>query len=365
LVLTVCLAGYYTWSVADGYTSGGATVTDAVETIDIRWTSGSVTVGYHDADTVILEEEAVRPIEGNDRLRWKLDGKTLVVEYNTPGFLDFLNFTKPSKALTVTLPKGIALKKADIIATSADIVVPELTAEEITIGSTSGDVKAEVTAPVVYGESTSGDVILKVNGKADSTLRRYLWPTTISNQEEEENFYSGTPDDPYTERTLKQGMYGKDVANMQMRLKSAGYLLGNADGIFGPVTKAAVLALQKDNNLKQDGIVGGQTWAYIKTLAVSNAEPTVVDTSKPSVGAYTTKLRKGSSGTQVKKLQQQLIQLGYLPAGEDDGKYGSKTAYAVMQFQLDHHISVDGVAGPQTFVRLNEELGVQWDVPVG
>ena len=60
LVLTVCLAGYYTWSVADGYTSGGATVTDAVETIDIRWTSGSVTVGYHDADTVILEEEAVR-----------------------------------------------------------------------------------------------------------------------------------------------------------------------------------------------------------------------------------------------------------------------------------------------------------------
>ena len=206
---------------------------------------------------------------------------------------------------------------------------------------------------------------LKVNGKADSTLRRYLWPTTISNQEEEENFYSGTPDDPYTERTLKQGMYGKDVANMQMRLKSAGYLLGNADGIFGPVTKAAVLALQKDNNLKQDGIVGPQTWAYIKTLAVSNAEPTVVDTSKPSVGAYTTKLRKGSSGTQVKKLQQQLIQLGYLPAGEDDGKYGSKTAYAVMQFQLDQHISVDGVAGPQTFVRLNEELGVQWDVPVG
>ena len=168
LVLTVCLAGYYTWSVADGYTSGGATVTDAVETIDIRWTSGSVTVGYHDADTVILEEEAVRPIEGNDRLRWKLDGKTLVVEYNTPGFLDFLNFTKPSKALTVTLPKGIALKKADIIATSADIVVPELTAEEITLGSTSGDVKAEVTAPVVYGESTSGDVILKVNGKAEN-----------------------------------------------------------------------------------------------------------------------------------------------------------------------------------------------------
>ena len=168
LVLMVCLAGYYTWSVADGYTSGGATVTDAVESIDIRWTSGSVTVEYHDANTVVLEEKADRPIEGDDRLRWKLDGKTLVVEYNTPGFFDFLSFTKPSKALTVTLPKGIALKKADIIATSADVIVPELAAEEITLGSTSGDVKAEVTAPVVYGESTSGDVTLKVNGKAEN-----------------------------------------------------------------------------------------------------------------------------------------------------------------------------------------------------
>ena len=79
-------------------------------------------------------------------------------------------------------------------------------------------------------------------------------------------------------------------------------------------------------------------------------------TAVGAVGAYTTKLRKGSSGTQVKKLQQALIKLGYLPAGEDDGKYGNKTAYAVMQFQWDHGIGVDGVAGSKTFVRLNEAL---------
>ena len=206
---------------------------------------------------------------------------------------------------------------------------------------------------------------LKVDGKAGSTLRRYLWPTTINNAEEEENFYQGTPDDPYTERTLRQGMYGPDVANMQMRLKSAGYLLGKADGIFGPITKAAVLAFQKDNNLKEDGIVGGETWALIKALNVSNAEPTVVDSTKPSVGAYTTKLQMGSSGPQVKKLQQQLIALNYLAAGEDDGKFGKKTRYAVMQFQKDQHIAVDGIAGSLTFARLNEKLGVQWDVPVG
>ena len=199
---------------------------------------------------------------------------------------------------------------------------------------------------------------LKEDGKAGSTLRRYLWPTTVSQEEEEDKLYQGTPDDPYQDRTLKQGMYGTDVANMQMRLKAAGYLLGNADGIFGPVTREAVIAFQKDHNLKQDGIVGKQTWAAIYGLDVdvSYAEQTTVDPTSPSVGAYTTKLRKGSRGAEVKKLQQALITLGYLSPGDDDGKYGSKTAYAVMEFQKKVGITVDGMAGPQTFVRLNEAL---------
>ena len=199
---------------------------------------------------------------------------------------------------------------------------------------------------------------LKEDGKAGSTLRRYLWPSAINTEEQDDKQYQGTLDDPYQDRTLRKGMYGQDVANMQMKLKAAGYLLGNADGIFGPITQNAVIALQKDHNLKQDGIVGAQTWAAIYNLTAkeSYAEQEVVDPNKPSVGAYTTKLRKGSSGTQVKKLQQALIKLGYLPAGEDDGKYGNKTAYAVMQFQWDHGIGVDGVAGSKTFVRLNEAL---------
>ena len=160
----LCLVAYYTWSIADEYTSGGGTITDAVENIRIDWTSGSVTVKYHDAETVILEETGDRPIEGDDRMRWKMDGKTLVIEYNTPKLFRFFS---PTKALTVTLPKGMSLKKAEINATSADITVPEMTAEEIYLGSTSGDVNAAVSAPVVYGESTSGDVTLKLNGRAD------------------------------------------------------------------------------------------------------------------------------------------------------------------------------------------------------
>jgi hypothetical protein len=222
LVLMVCLVGYHIWSLADDYTSGGATITDAVENIEINWTSGKVTVAYHDADTVILEETADRAINGDDRMRWKMNGKTLVVEYNTPGFFDFLNFSKPSKALTVTLPKGISLKKANILATSADIIVPELRAEEIVLGSTSGDVKAEVTAPVVYGESTSGDVTLKVDGKAENVkMGATSGRLELTIAEAEMADIGTTSGDIFLEaETVKDAKIGSTSGDIRMKVKA-------------------------------------------------------------------------------------------------------------------------------------------------
>lgn len=206
---------------------------------------------------------------------------------------------------------------------------------------------------------------LEADGKAASTLRRYLWPTTVNQEEENANAQKGTADDPYTERVLKKGRAGADVASAQMRLKAAGFLLGNADGIFGETTEKAVKALQKHYGLKQDGIIGPKTWAVIKTLNVSNAEQTVVDNTKPAVGPSVTKLHRGSRGAAVTKLQQQLINLGYLSAGSDDGKFGPLTAVAVMEFQKDQGIAVDGVVGTQTYVKINEALGIQTDGSVG
>lgn len=61
-------------------------------------------------------------------------------------------------------------------------------------------------------------------------------------------------------------------------------------------------------------------------------------------------LRKGSKGANVKVLQEKLIQLGY-DVGPDgaDGDFGDNTAKALMQFQQEHDLEVDGVFGPLTF----------------
>lgn len=59
----------------------------------------------------------------------------------------------------------------------------------------------------------------------------------------------------------------------------------------------------------------------------------------------------GSSGTEVRSIQQKLTNLGYNP-GPIDGVYGSATLRAVKQFQTDHGLTADGIAGVKTLQAL-------------
>ena len=57
-----------------------------------------------------------------------------------------------------------------------------------------------------------------------------------------------------------------------------------------------------------------------------------------------TVLEVGSSGENVRKVQQRLIQYDYLD-GEADGKYGEATRDAVILFQRRNGLTVDGRVG--------------------
>lgn len=64
-------------------------------------------------------------------------------------------------------------------------------------------------------------------------------------------------------------------------------------------------------------------------------------------------LQNGSSGSDVKKLQQSLVAAGYdVGSAGVDGIYGSATAAAVKKYQQDNGLDVDGIAGDQTLGRL-------------
>lgn len=63
-------------------------------------------------------------------------------------------------------------------------------------------------------------------------------------------------------------------------------------------------------------------------------------------------LYRGDDGKEVRELQKKLQRFGYYLNGEIDGSYGPKTEAAVRQFQRDHDLKVDGIAGPHTLGKL-------------
>lgn len=63
-------------------------------------------------------------------------------------------------------------------------------------------------------------------------------------------------------------------------------------------------------------------------------------------------LQYSDRGSDVRKLQNKLIDLGYMPEGSADGAYGYQTYNAVRDFQKANGLEADGVAGPATLTNL-------------
>ncbi len=66
-------------------------------------------------------------------------------------------------------------------------------------------------------------------------------------------------------------------------------------------------------------------------------------------------LKKGMQNQNVRSLQEELEKSGY-DLGPADGIFGPRTESAVLAFQSDHGLSVDGVVGSETWGALFDEL---------
>ncbi len=84
------------------------------------------------------------------------------------------------------------------------------------------------------------------------------------------------------------------------------------------------------------------------------AMPTEAQTPKPTPDIQAVSLlglSKGSSGSSVTLLQQKLNTFGYSTNGID-GSFGSGTETALLQFQSDNRLKVDGIVGQSTIDKL-------------
>lgn len=158
---------------------------------------------------------------------------------------------------------------------------------------------------------------------------------------------------------LREGDASLGVANLQYYLN---YLSGfyntippvAIDGMFGATTRAAVIDAQNTFGLVADGIVGEQTWdaiydAYlgiVSTIPREYIEGNVV----PFGGVA---LRLGSDSENVRLLQQYLnyiaVSFTSIPTVDVTGYFGPRTREAVIAFQEQFGLPVNGVVGAITW----------------
>ncbi|MEH2119317.1 peptidoglycan-binding protein [Nostoc sp.] len=126
---------------------------------------------------------------------------------------------------------------------------------------------------------------------------------------------------------LSQGKTGAAVTRLQQRLRQLGYLNANPNGNFGPMTRNAVIRFQRNYRIAANGIVNRQTW---NTLLGSSPTPG----------------RSSLSTQQVRELQVRLRQLGYFKTNPT-GNIGPITRKAVIQYQRNYRLPVNGIANAQ------------------
>ena len=88
--------------------------------------------------------------------------------------------------------------------------------------------------------------------------------------EDGDNESSGTfLSDSSARTTLRKGMKGQEVSELQTMLMRLGYDLGpcGVDGDFGKDTETAVIRFQAGHGLEADGVVGKVTWAALEKMA--------------------------------------------------------------------------------------------------
>jgi N-acetylmuramoyl-L-alanine amidase len=113
----------------------------------------------------------------------------------------------------------------------------------------------------------------------------------------------------------------------------------DADGIFGPATRAALEAFQRLRGLRVDGVCGPQTWN------------TLVEAGFRLGDRFLYRRTPMLRGDDVAALQQRLCTLGF-DTDRVDGIFGDATVRALGEFQRNAGLPVDGIVGGATLREL-------------
>ena len=257
---------------------------------------------------------------------------------------------EPTPRPTFTIPSG-TVRKSSKKSEDAKLVQQRLKDLKYYTGRVDGKFGASSVAALRKFQEANGIKPDGIAGKSTYALL-FNWDTlpkgtTATPMPTDTAVQTPSPTPAPSYSLLKKGSVGPEVSELQEALIGMGYLRGKTDGIYGDATVKAVKAFQKDNGLTPADGQAGQKTQELLYSGYAKSKETAAPSSSPALKP------KNMTKSELKELQQRLIDLGFL-TGKADGKYGIQTYNALVKFQKMNGLKADGLVGPLTQAKLND-----------
>ena len=143
--------------------------------------------------------------------------------------------------------------------------------------------------------------------------------------------------------------YDPRVEEVQRGLLQTGNYMGLVDGVVGNRTRQAIAAYQRSAGLKIDGEVSTELIEHLRYTQQITA-------AAQFTGSVAVVEGNPTGAAELRQVQTGLAELGYAP-GETTGDLTSSTTRAIIQFQKDRGLPVDGAISPALLAEISKMSG--------
>ncbi|MBR3525039.1 MAG: DUF4097 family beta strand repeat protein [Lachnospiraceae bacterium] len=169
----------YIYDDAQNYTPGDRDFSEKIESIDIDYLSGDITLVESDTTQITLRETSRIQLDDSRKVHSWVDGSTLHIRYCASA--KRLDLNDLDKKLTVTIPRDteLTLLKAEL--TSGDIDAGCI-AKDINVSVTSGNVRIDQHgySDTIRIDATSGDIELSAEAADKTDLKATSGNITVT-----------------------------------------------------------------------------------------------------------------------------------------------------------------------------------------
>jgi len=133
--------------------------TSGLDSINVDWIAGGVTIKPHDGEKIQLTEYAQRRLNDDEKLHTIVSGETLTIRFREKTRGAMINF--PQKKLEVLIPRELIgeMNRLAVETVSGSIDAESVTADFIKLNSISGNITLSYsTANDLKADSTSGRI---------------------------------------------------------------------------------------------------------------------------------------------------------------------------------------------------------------